>query len=105
MGLASYLSEGRDGSVLLAVYVQPKASRNSVCCLHGESIKIAVTAPPVDGKANKALIAFLARFLGCAKKNIELQSGASARTKIFRITGISLEELRVHFESVLAKHE
>lgn len=103
--MGEYLTECSDGSVLLAVYVQPKASRNSVCCLHGGSVKIAVTAPPVDGRANKAITAFLAKFLGCAKKDIELRSGASARRKIFRITGMPLEELRVHFESVLAKEK
>lgn len=98
-----YLKECRDGSVLVAVYAQPKASKNKVYGVHAESIKIGVTSPPVDGKANKALIVFLSRILGCAKKNIELHSGAASRKKIFRITGIPLEKLRVHFESVLAK--
>jgi uncharacterized protein (TIGR00251 family) len=96
-----YLSGGPDATVLIAVHVQPKASRNAVTGIYGESLKIAVTTAPVDGKANKAVIAFLAKSLGLAKRDVELHSGQTSRRKIFRISGSTIEELRGHIESII----
>jgi uncharacterized protein (TIGR00251 family) len=87
------LKEGRDGSLLLAVHVQPKASRDGLCGLYDERLKIALTSPPVDGKANKALCRFMASTLRTAKGNIELQSGQSSRRKVLKITNGQYKEV------------
>lgn len=97
-----YLTAAEQG-VLLAVHVQPRASRNMICGVHDGSLKIAVTTPPVDGKANKAVAAFLAKTLGMAKRDVQLRSGQTSRRKVFFISDISVEELRGYIESILEK--
>ena len=67
--------------LVLSVWVQPKASRNAIQGVHGEALKIALTAPPVDGAANKACIAFLAKKLGLAKSAVAIVSGQTSRSK------------------------
>jgi hypothetical protein len=67
--------------LLFTVFVQPRASRNAVVGRHGDSIKISLTAPPVEGAANKACTAFLAKQLGVAKSRVEIVSGHASRTK------------------------
>jgi uncharacterized protein (TIGR00251 family) len=67
--------------VVLNVRVQPKASRNAFRGLHGQAVKISLTAPPVDGAANNALIAFLSKQLKCPKADIEIIAGAASRNK------------------------
>lgn len=77
-----------EGDVLiLKIHVQPKASRDEVAGLHGDSLKIRITAPPVDGMANERLIRFLAKIFKVAKSGILLVSGETGRDKIFRIKG------------------
>ncbi|MDJ0811834.1 MAG: DUF167 domain-containing protein [Desulfobacterales bacterium] len=67
--------------LLLSVRVQPKASRNAIQGIHGETLKIALTAPPVDGAANKACIAFVAKKLGLPKSAVAILSGQTSRNK------------------------
>lgn len=98
-----YLTACNDGSVHVAVYVQPKSSRNGVSGLHDGCLKIAVTAPPVDGKANEAVAAFLAKTLGVTKRDVQLHSGQTSRRKVFYISGTTIEEIRGHIESILEK--
>ena len=74
------------GDVLLTVHVQPGARRASVAGLHGDALKIRVTAPPVDGRANQAVIALVASTLGVPAASISLVSGATTRRKRLRIT-------------------
>ena len=83
-----------DGSVVLKVYVQPRASKNEVAGIHGDAIKIRLTTPPVDGKANKALLAFFAKLLHVSKSSVSLQSGHQNRNKVIKIAGIKEEQLR-----------
>lgn len=90
----TWLRLGKDGTVLLTVHVQPKASRAKVAGLFGdEAVKICITAPPVDGKANEALIAFLAKLFKLPKSAITLDAGQQSRTKQFRLTGITPDEI------------
>ena len=74
--------------LVLNVRVQPKASRNAIIGVHGEALKIALTAPPVDGAANKACVAFLAKQLGLAKSALTILSGKTSRNKrlLIRLT-------------------
>jgi uncharacterized protein (TIGR00251 family) len=78
----------------LAVRVHPGARRNAVTGLHADALKIALTTPPVDGRANDALIAFLADALHLPKSSIALITGATSRSKLLRITGRSAAQVQ-----------
>lgn len=82
-----------DDGLIIEVRVQPKASSNRIAGLHGEALKLCVTAPPEDGKANKAVAALLARALGVKKQAVSIVSGQTSRTKSVKITGYSKNEL------------
>lgn len=73
------------GDLLLAVYIQPRASRDEITGQHGEALRIRVAAPPVDGEANAALCRFLADTFGVAKSAVSVESGQSGRRKTVRI--------------------
>jgi uncharacterized protein (TIGR00251 family) len=83
-----------DGNVLLSLYVQPRASRNELAGLHGDSLKLRLTTPPVDGKANKAVIAFLAKLLKIPKSAIVIRSGLQSRKKKLLVSGMDEDTLR-----------
>jgi len=70
------------------VLVQPRASRRRIGPVQGDRLKIAVTAPPVDGAANKAVVEAFAKALHVAKRNVAVTSGATGRRKTVRITGV-----------------
>jgi len=75
-----------DGSdLILRVQVQPRASHNAVADVIGDHLKIRLTAPPVEGRANAELIAFLARLFGVSKRHVTLQHGEASRRKQLRI--------------------
>lgn len=76
-----------DGSVVICVHVQPGAKRTEFAGQHGDALKVRLAAPPVDGKANACLQAFLAEFLRIPKSAVELVSGQTSRQKVLRITG------------------
>ncbi len=78
---------------LLAVHVQPRASRTEVAGWHGDAVKIRLAAPPVDGAANAALVAFLAERLGLPRSAITVVAGTTARRKRVAIGGRSLDEV------------
>lgn len=75
--------DGED--LILACHLQPKASKDEFAGLHGERLKIRLTAPPVEGKANAHLQAFLAKAFGVAKSQVHLESGELNRQKRLRI--------------------
>ena len=76
-----------DGTIALAVHAQPSAKRTEVCGLHGEALKIRVAAPALEDRANEALIEFLAKRFGVARRDVTLVSGAKSREKRFEIRG------------------
>ncbi len=79
-----------DGSgVLLEILVQPRASRERLGPVHQDRLKLAVHAPPVDGEANAAVIAFLAKALGVPKSAVHIERGESSRRKTIRIDGVT----------------
>jgi len=82
----------KDG-IAVEVLVQPKSSRNEIAGMQGDRLKIKLTAPPVDGKANAGLIAFLAKKLGIAKSQIKIVRGETSRRKTVYITGIDTDKL------------
>ena len=75
----------QDKNLLLSLYIQPRASRDEWVGLHGDSIKVRTTAPPVDGKANKQLCAWLAKSFKVPKNSVQLLRGESSRHKQFLI--------------------
>lgn len=82
----------KNNNIALNVYVQPGASRNRVAGMHGDAIKICVTAPPVENKANGAVIRFFADLLGVPKSAVSIKSGRQGRHKKVLIHNIALEE-------------
>ncbi|ENM5915203.1 YggU family protein [Vibrio mimicus] len=81
--MAAIWREGDD--LLLRLYIQPKASRDSIVGLHGEELKVAITAPPIDGKANAHLSKFLAKQCKVAKGSVVIEKGELGRHKQVRI--------------------
>ena len=77
--------------VILSLHIQPGAKKTEVVGPHGDALKIRLAAPPVDGKANAALQAFLAKKIGVGKTAVTLLSGQSARSKRVCIAGIAGE--------------
>ena len=80
-----------DGGVTLAVRVTPRASRNQVIGLDHGAIKIKLTAPPVDGAANAALIEFVAAWLGVRPSAVSIAGGGKSRHKLVYIRGLTAE--------------
>lgn len=76
--------------VVIDILVRPRASRACVGPVHGDRLKVAVTAPPVDGAANDAVIELLARTLGRPRRDVELASGAGSRQKSVRVHGMNV---------------
>jgi uncharacterized protein len=89
---ASFAKDVTDGCTL-SVRVHPGARKNGVTGVHAGSLKISLTAPPVDGKANEAVIAFLADALHLPRARVALVAGATSRAKMVRITGKSAAEV------------
>jgi uncharacterized protein len=85
--LSDWLREAADGSLTLTLHIQPGAKQTGFAGPHGEAMKLRLAAPPVDGKANAALCAFLAEFCGLPKSAVELVSGETSRAKRVRLRG------------------
>ena len=79
--------------VTFDVLVQPRASRAKIGPRHDGRIKIAVTAPPVDGEANAAVIELVASALGVPRRAVEVVAGASSRRKTLRVTGVTAQRI------------
>jgi uncharacterized protein (TIGR00251 family) len=80
-------------SFVLAVRVQPRSSKEAVAGISEGVVRIRLTAPPVEGKANEALLKFLSKKLGVSKGALELVAGDHGRNKLIRIAGLSCEEI------------
>ena len=90
------LRESADG-LSFSVRVHPRAKRNSITGVHGDALKLSLTAPPAEGRANEALIAFLAEVLRVPRASVTIAAGQSSRNKVVRITGLSAAALRARF--------
>jgi len=75
--------------VKLTLFIQPKASKNEIIGPHNGALKIKITAPPVDGKANAELVEFLSEILDIPKRQIEILKGETGRNKSVEILGLS----------------
>jgi len=86
--------KAQNGGVLLTLHIQPGAKTTEVAGIHGEALKIRLAAPPVDGKANAALLAFIAKTLKLPKNQVTLVSGETSRAKRVQVAAGNLEEIR-----------
>jgi hypothetical protein len=83
-----------ESQATLSIRIQPRASKNGIGVMENGKLKIRLTAPPVDGAANEALVKFLADALSVAKSQVEILSGHTSREKIIRISGKNDAEVR-----------
>ncbi len=86
-----------------AVKVHPRARKNAITGTVGDALKLSLTAPPVEGKANQAVVEFFADFFQISRSSVTITSGESSRLKIVRITGITAEQLRQKLAGLAAK--
>jgi uncharacterized protein len=87
------IEDGMAG-VTFAVKLHPRARKNAITGELGDALKLSLTAPPVEGKANAACIEFLANLLKVPRSSVTIASGLSSRRKVIRVSGISADEVR-----------
>jgi uncharacterized protein len=87
---------GTATGVRISLHVQPGASSTGIVGLHGERLKISVTASPTDGRANKAVIDFLSGALGLPRSAIKIVAGETSRQKTLELTGVDLATIIAH---------
>jgi uncharacterized protein (TIGR00251 family) len=78
-------------TVTLTLHVQPGAKRSEIAGLHGDALKIRLAAPPVEGRANEALLKFIAELLEVPLRQVELRQGGQSRHKVVAVTGSAIE--------------
>ena len=83
--------------VTLAVRVTPRARKNKIAGIRGETLSVKLAAPPVEGAANAALCAFLAEQLGVHKSAVTLVAGQTSRHKVVRVDGVTADEVQALF--------
>jgi uncharacterized protein len=81
-------------SITFAVKVHPRAKKNAITGGVGDALKLSLTAPPVDGKANEACIDFFAKLLKVPRSSVTIAAGQTSRNKVIRVAGLSAEEAR-----------
>jgi hypothetical protein len=81
------------GGVTFAIKVHPRAKRNAITGEVGDALKVALTAPPVEGKANEACIELFAKLLEVPRSSITIAAGQSSRNKLIRVAGLSAVEV------------
>jgi uncharacterized protein (TIGR00251 family) len=86
-----------EAGVTFAVKVQPRAKKNAITGEMGDALKLALTAPPVDGRANEACVEFFANLLDVPRSSVTIASGETSRNKIIRVAGVTADEVRRRF--------
>lgn len=89
--MSEWFKQAADGRLTLTLHIQPGAKKTEFAGLHGDALKIRLAAPPVDGKANEALVRFVADQLGLAKSAVNLKSGQTSRRKVLEVIGATAE--------------
>jgi uncharacterized protein (TIGR00251 family) len=84
----------RGDAVRFSVRLQPRASKNEIAGLQGVALKVRVTAPPVDGLANEAMVELLSKALKTARRNVCIVSGHASRTKAVEVREVDLESVQ-----------
>ena len=87
------LKESRVGTAF-AVKVHPRAKKNAITGKSATQLKVALTAPPVDGKANAACIEFFAKLLNVPRSSVTIAAGQTSRNKVIRVAGLTAQQVR-----------
>ena len=82
------------GGVTFAVKVHPRAKKNAITGELGDALKLSLTSPPLEGRANEACIEFFAKLLKVPRSSVTIASGQSRRNKLIRVSGLSAAEVR-----------
>jgi len=82
------------GGVTFAAKVHPRAKKNAITGELGDALKLSLTSPPVEGRANEACIEFFAKLLKVPRSSVTIASGQSRRNKVIRVSGLSAAEVR-----------
>ena len=88
----------KQGGVIVAVHTQPKAASTEYVGVHGGVLKIRVSAPPIEGEANRALCRYLAEVFSIPQRSVEICSGENSRHKRIKLTGVTPEQVREKFK-------
>lgn len=96
----SWIKE-EEGALIVNVWLQPRASKNEVVGIHGDCLKIKVTAPPIENRANEKLCECLSGWMGIAKQKIEVIKGGKMRMKKVKISDCTLDQVRKHLHQTL----
>jgi len=94
--------ESLKDSIAFKVYVQPRASRTKIAGLHGNAIKICITAPPVENKANTAVVHLFADLFKVSKSAVSIKSGMHGRNKTVLVNNLNLEKAQDILAEILA---
>jgi uncharacterized protein (TIGR00251 family) len=89
------------GGISFSVKVHPRARRNAITGEVGESLKLSLTTPPVDGRANQAVIDFLSHLFEIPRSSVTIASGATSRVKRIEVAGISAAHAQLRLQSIL----
>ena len=79
------------GAVTFAVRVHPRAKKDAISGTLGDALKLSLTSPPADGRANRACIEFFAKLFKVARSSVTIAAGETSRNKVVRVAGISAE--------------
>jgi len=87
------IQEGKEG-VSFAIRVHPRAKKNAITGELGDALKVSLTSPPVDGRANEACIEFFAKLLKVPRSSVTIASGQTNRNKVVRVAGLTANQVR-----------
>lgn len=87
--------------VTFSIRVHPRARKNAITGVIGDAIKLTLTAPPVEGKANEACVEFLAEFLNVPRASVTIVAGQSSRNKVIRVVGRSTAQVEERLRAVI----
>ena len=90
---SSFLRETAEGTYI-SVKLQPRATKNQIGPVHGNELKISVSAPPVDSAANEALVRLLADTLKCPRSSVHLTRGQTSRHKVIFVAGATVQSIK-----------
>ena len=90
----------RGNDIIVKAKIVPGSSKNKIARVYNDALKISITAPPVEGKANKKCIAYLAKYFDIAKSKIEIISGQTSKNKLIKIYDISQKEFLEKLEKI-----
>jgi uncharacterized protein (TIGR00251 family) len=83
-----------DAGITFAVKVHPRAKKNAITGELGDALKVSLTTPPVEGRANEACIEFFAKLLKVSRSSVTIASGQSSRNKVLRVAGVTAQYVR-----------